>query len=84
MAVAELEQERRVGRRVIRAGDVVAIRGEGYARVPVDGRLVPGFRVLGFRGDTVDVFGARTSTRAPAVRTFPVSAIGVRHRQRPT
>lgn len=80
MTTVDLEAERRMGRRVIRAGDVVAIRGEGYARVPVNGRLVPGFRVLGFRGDDVQVFGAKTSTKAPAVRTFPVSAIGARHR----
>lgn len=82
MAVVELEQERRVGARIIRAGDIVAIRGEGYARVPVDGRLVPGFRVLGFRGDSVDVFGARTARRAPAVRTFAIDRIGRRSRAR--
>lgn len=80
MTIAELEHERRIGRRIIRAGDVVAIRGEGYGRVMVAGHLVPGFRVLGFRGDDVDVFGARTATKAPSVRTFPVTAIGARHR----
>lgn len=78
--IVELEAERKLGRRTIRAGDVVAIRGLGHARVLVAGRLVPGFRVLGFHGDDVQVFGAKTSTKAPAVRTFPVSSIGVRHR----
>lgn len=80
MTAADLESERRIGRRVIRAGDVVMIAGYGRARVPVDGRPVPGFRVLGFRGGDVHVFGARTATKAPGVRTFPVAAIGRRPR----
>lgn len=80
MTVAELEVERRIGRRVIRAGDVVAIAGHGYARVLVSGHLVAGYRVLRFAGNDVHVFGARTKTKAPSLRTFPVALIGARHR----
>lgn len=75
-----LETERKLGRRVIRRGDVVAITGKGHARVRVEGHPVPGFRVLGFRGDDVHVFGAETRTKTEGLRVFPVDRIGRRPR----
>lgn len=76
----ELEEERQIGRRIIRRGDIVTIAGLGHGCVRVEGRPVPGFRVLGFSGEEVTVYGARTKTRAEAIRTFPVERIGRRPR----
>jgi hypothetical protein len=84
----ELAVERQLGRRVIRTGDVVKIDGLGRACVRVatpDGtwRFARGFRVLGFRGDEVVVYGAKSAGRAEHVRTFTVDRIGARPRLRP-
>jgi hypothetical protein len=78
--VPALESERRIGRRTIRAGDIVTISGHGHARVRHDGHQVAGFRVLGFRGEEVQVYGAITKLRAEGVRTFPIDRIGRRPR----
>lgn len=74
-ARAPLELERQVGRDVIRAGDVVKIVGLGRARTYVEDREVAGFRVLGFRGDEVECYGAKRRGLAPALRTFTVAMI---------
>jgi hypothetical protein len=79
-AVDPMERERRIGRRIIRARDIIDIAGFGRARVQVGRELVRGFRVLGFRGDEVYVFGAKTERRTPALRTFTIDRIGARHR----
>lgn len=71
----ELEDEREVDGRVIHRGELVAIDGIRYGRVRVDGRPVRGFRVLGFRGDEVHVFGAETKLKVEAVRVFSVDRI---------
>ena len=82
---APLETERKIGGRIIRKGDVVKITGYPYARVRtfINGRIVQvkGFRVLGFRGGEVHVWGARTSTKAELLRVFTVGQIGVRPRR---
>lgn len=80
VAERELEVERRVGHRIIRAGDVVKITGLGRGCVRVDGELRSGFKVLGFRGGDVLVYGAKTPKRVPHLRTFPVERIGARPR----
>lgn len=81
------ETERRIGGRIIRAGDVVTISGLGRARVMVvgdDGELRehPGFKVVGFRGDEVFVVGAQKLGRVQHARTFKVDRIGARRRRK--
>lgn len=81
----DLETIRRLGpRRVIRAGDVVKIKGLGRGCVPVVGPagpgLQPGFRVIGFRGPDVVVFGRKNPRRVDHLRTFTVDRIGARLR----
>lgn len=70
-----LDVEREVDGKMIRAGDVVRIRGLGRARVRLGEREVRGFLVRGFRGDEVECFGAKLPDRAPAIRTFTVDRI---------
>jgi hypothetical protein len=61
------EALRKMGRRVLRAGDIVKIKGAGGH-----------FRIRHFRGREVEVFGGRPNhTR---IRTFTVDRIGRRPR----
>ena len=79
----ELEEERELAGRVMRRGDVVAILGHRLARVRgvviIGGEQkvvqLRGYRVLGFRGDEVHVYGATSPKRAESVRTFTVDRI---------
>lgn len=71
MTLQTRDLERQIGARTLRAGDtvrIVGVRGE--------------WRIVGFVGDTVDVYGAVTARRAPLLRTFTVDRIGTRRRQR--
>lgn len=62
-----MTETRKIGGRVLRAGDVVKIAGQRAAQ----------FLVLGFDDGTVEVYGGRKD-RAPLRRTFPLEAIGTR------
>lgn len=79
-----LAPELKIGRKTIRAGDVISIDGYGYARTTIveDGgpRMVKGWKVLGFRDGAVHVFGAVTAARAPAMRVFALERIRPRRR----
>jgi hypothetical protein len=76
----DLEASRQLGRRIIRAGDVVKISRIGRGCVRVGGEIRSGFRVIGFRGNEVVVVGARSPGRVEHVRTFTVDRIGARPR----
>lgn len=77
MSRQPLDVEREVDGVLVRAGDVVKIEGIPRARTPIESRLVPGFRVLGFRGDDVECFGAKSPKLAPALRTFTLDRVRV-------
>lgn len=80
----DLELERRIGSRIIRAGDVVRVAPLPRSRVAavIDGRLeeLKGVRVLGFRGDEVHVLGAKCRGRVELIRVFKIDDIGARRR----
>lgn len=70
---------RSVGSRTIRAGELVRISGLVRGCVPTSGPkgpvLASGFRVLGFRGREVIVFGRKGPRRVDHVRTFDIERI---------
>lgn len=61
-----VETERQVGpRRIVRAGDHVRVSGVRGV-----------WRVVGFVGDALLVYGQKTPLRAPASRTFTADRLG--------
>lgn len=69
MSTSPLEETRRIGNRILRKGEVVKIDGIGGGE----------FIILGFRGDTVEVYGGKPK-KVQSIRTFSTERIGARPR----